>query len=70
MTEGKRSRGRPKSAERVLTNVRFDKRLAGMALAIAKGKGLSISEYLASACEPVISKDYAKLMRELEAKGS
>ena len=58
--------GRPKTSERQDVSIKFDKLLAGKALLIAKGRGISQAEYLTELCRAFIDRDYAKLMRELE----
>ena len=69
MAEKQKVKGRPKSDSEPLTNVRFSKRLAGIAYVLAKAKGISMAEVLATACEPTLSREFAKYMREFEAKG-
>lgn len=61
--------GRPKTSERHDVSIKFDKTLAGKARLITQARGLSIAEYLSEMTRPLIDKDYAKLMRELEGKG-
>lgn len=65
----KRSAGRPKTSERSDVSIKFDKVLAGRARIIAQGKGITMAEYLSEMCQPIIDRDYAKLMRELEDSG-
>jgi hypothetical protein len=58
--------GRPKSSDRQDVSIKFDKLLAGKARLIASGRGISMAEYLSEAVRPIIDRDYARLMRELE----
>jgi hypothetical protein len=62
----KKRMGRPKTSERRDVSIKFDKVLAGRARLIAKGRGISIAEYLSETFRPIIDRDYVKLMRELE----
>jgi hypothetical protein len=64
----KKKMGRPKSSDRQDVSIKFDKTLAGKARLISQGKGVPMSEYLSELARPLIDRDYAKLMRELEAK--
>jgi hypothetical protein len=66
----KKRMGRPKSSDRRDVSIRFDKVLAGRARLIAQGRGISMAEYLSEAARPIIDRDYAKLMRELEGGGA
>jgi len=61
--------GRPKSSVRQDVSIKFDRTLAGKARMIALGKGISMAEYLSEMSRPMIDRDYAKLMRELETPG-
>jgi hypothetical protein len=65
----KKRMGRPPS-ERNDINVKFDRTLASRAKVIAQGHGISLAEYLSAAARPVIDRDYARLMRELEGGAS
>jgi hypothetical protein len=66
----KKKMGRPQSSERQDVSIKFDKVLASRARTIAQGRGISMAEYLSEAIRPVIDRDYAKLMRELEGGAS
>lgn len=46
--------------------IKFDKTLAGKARLISQGRGITMTEYLTEMTRPIIDRDYAKLMRELE----
>jgi hypothetical protein len=59
--------GRPKTSERQDVSIKFDKTLAGKARLISQGRGVSMAEYLSEMTRAIIDRDYAKLMRELEA---
>lgn len=61
--------GRPKTSIRNDVSIKFDKVLAGKARLIAQGRGIPMAEYLSEAVRPIIDRDYAKLMRELEGEG-
>jgi hypothetical protein len=65
-TMAKKKMGRPKTSERLDVSIKFDKTLAGKARLISQGKGVSMAEYLSELTRPLIDRDYAKLMRELE----
>ncbi len=65
----KKPMGRPKTSVRHDVSIKFDKILAGKARLIAQGKGVSMAEYLTETTRPIIDRDYAKLMRELETGG-
>jgi hypothetical protein len=58
--------GRPKSSVRNDVSIKFDKILAGKARLISQARGIAMAEYLSEAVRPLIDRDYAKLMRELE----
>ena len=58
--------GRPKTSERSDVSVKYDKTLAGKARLIAKGRGITLAEYLTELTRTGIDRDYARLMRELE----
>lgn len=59
--------GRPK-AERPDKAVKIDRSLADMAFVIAKYRGVTISEYLTDAFRAVISRDYTKVVHELDKR--
>lgn len=61
--------GRPKTSERQDVSIKFDKTLAGKARLISQGKGVSMAEYLSELARPLIDRDYARLMRDLESGG-
>src|SRR4051794_9251864 len=63
----KKKMGRPKS-ERQDVSIKFDKVLAGKARLISQGRGVSMAEYLTEMTKPLIDRDYARLMRELEER--
>ena len=65
-TMAKKRRGRPKSSDRQDVSIKFDKVLAGRARLIAQGRGIPMAEYLSEIARPIIDRDYARLMRELE----
>jgi hypothetical protein len=48
-------------------SIKFDRTLAGKARLISQGRGIAMSEYLSEMTRSIIDRDYAKLMRELEA---
>lgn len=58
--------GRPKTSVRGDVSIKFDKILARKAKAISDARGISRAEYLSEMARPIIDRDYAKLMRELE----
>jgi hypothetical protein len=62
----KKKMGRPKTSDRQDVSIKFDKTLAGKARLIAQGRGVSMAEYLSEMTRPLIDRDYAKLMRDLE----
>jgi hypothetical protein len=62
----KKTMGRPKSSDRQDVSIKFDRVLAGRARLIAQGRGIPMAEYLSESARPIIDRDYAKLMRELE----
>jgi hypothetical protein len=62
----KRRVGRPKTSERSDVSIKFDKVLAGRARLVAQGRGITMAQYLSEMCQPIIDRDYAKLMRDLE----
>lgn len=61
----KKRMGRPKS-DRQDVSIKFDKTLAGKARLIAQGRGITMTAYLSEMTRPIIDRDYARLMRELE----
>ena len=65
-TMAKKTMGRPKSSDRQDVSIKFDRVLAGRARLIAQGRGIPMAEYLSESARPIIDRDYAKLMRELE----
>ena len=65
-TMAKKPMGRPKSSDRQDVSIKFDRVLAGRARLIAQGRGIPMAEYLSESARPIIDRDYAKLMRELE----
>jgi len=65
----KKKMGRPKTSERGDVSIKFDKTLAGKARLIAQGRGVTMAEYLSEMTRPIIDRDYAKLMRDLEGGG-
>ena len=69
-TMAKKKMGRPRSSERQDVSIKFDKTLAGKARLISQGRGISMAEYLTEMTQPIIDRDYAKLMRELESGGA
>ncbi len=64
----KKSRGRPRG-ERDDAPVKLDRKLVGMAKAIATARGVSVAEYLSGLTTVPINRDYAKMLREAEEKG-
>jgi hypothetical protein len=62
----KKKMGRPRTSGRQDVSIKFDKTLAGKARLISQGRGVSMAEYLTEMTKPIIDRDYAKLMRELE----
>jgi hypothetical protein len=62
----KKRMGRPRTSVRQDVSIKFDKTLARMARLIAEGQGISMAEYLTELTRPMISRDYARLMRDLE----
>jgi hypothetical protein len=61
-------KGRPKG-ERDDAPVKLDRKLVGMAKAIATARGVLVAEYLSTLTTGPIHRDYAKMLREVEAKG-
>ena len=61
-------KGRPKG-DRDDIPVKLDRKLAGMAKAIATARGGTVGEYLSELTSAPIHRDYAKMLRELEQKG-
>jgi hypothetical protein len=61
--------GRPKTSVRIDVSIKFDKILAGKARLISQARGIPMAEYLSESARPLINRDYAKLMRELEGEG-
>ena len=68
-TMAKKQMGRPKTSLRGDVSIKFDKILARKAKAISDARGISRAQYLSELARPMIDKDYAKLMRELEGGG-
>jgi hypothetical protein len=68
-TMAKKRIGRPKSGRHDVS-IKFDKVLAGRARLITQGRGITLAEYLSEITRPIIDRDYAKLMRELEGGSS
>ncbi len=60
--------GRPKG-DRDDVSTRIDRRIVGMARAIAAARGLTIAEYLSDLLAEKVGKDYAAMLRELEKGG-
>jgi hypothetical protein len=69
-TMAKKQMGRPKTSDRHDVSIKFDKILAGRARLIAQGRGVTMAEYLSESARPIIDRDYARLMRELEERTS
>jgi len=61
-------RGRPKG-DRDDIPVKLDRKLAGMAKAIATARGATVGEYLSELTSTQIHRDYARMLRDLEQKG-
>ena len=61
----KKRMGRPKS-ERQDVSIKFDRILAAQARQVALSRGISMAEYLSELSRPLIGRDYAKMLRELE----
>jgi hypothetical protein len=59
--------GRPKS-ERSDKAVKIDRSLADMVFVVAKHHGKTIAQYLTESLWPIVSKDYAKVVRELDKR--
>lgn len=62
----KRRTGRPKSSARKDVSIKFDQGLARKARMIAEATNISMAEYLSELARPLIDRDYARLMRQLE----
>jgi hypothetical protein len=65
----KKKMGRPKTSTRDDVSIKFDRVLGRRAKAIADSRRISMAEYLEEITRPVIDRDYAKLMRELDESG-
>lgn len=62
-------KGRPKTSDRNDVTIRIDRALASMVKAIAMKRGVSAAEVLSELAEGSVSKAYAAMLRELDAKG-
>lgn len=63
-----RPKGRPKRSERDDVTVKIDRAIVGMAKAIATSRGITLAELLSESLEGPISKSYAQMLRDLDAK--
>jgi hypothetical protein len=70
VTMAKKRMGRPKTSERQDVSIKFDRTLARKARLISEGRGISMAEYLSELSRPVIDRDYARLMRDLEEEAA
>lgn len=61
--------GRPKTSVRSDVSIKFDRILAGKARLISQARGIPMAEYLSESVRPIINRDYAKLVRDLEGEG-
>ena len=66
----KKKTGRPATSERDDKSVKFDRHLADLATMIAKGRKVSLAEYLSEAMRDRIQRDYADLMEKFRADPS
>lgn len=64
-----RPRGRPRS-ERDDVTAKLDRAVVLMGKAIARYKGVTLAEYLSDLLEGPVSKEYAKMLREIDARNS
>lgn len=64
-----KARGRPRRSERDDVTVKVDRAIVGMAKAIATSRGIALAELLSELLEAPVSKSYAQMLRDLEAKG-
>lgn len=69
MTDPKPTRGRPKG-DRTDTTVKISRKIAGMAKAVAVGRGISVAELLDQMLDAPMTKAYAGLiaMADQDAK--
>lgn len=64
-----KKRGAPKKPTGVGRHVRLRPAIVTMAETLSRAKGMAMSDYLSDLLEAPISREYAKVMRELERKG-
>jgi hypothetical protein len=64
-----RPRGRPESGRNDVP-AKIDKSVVEMGKAIARYKGISLAEFLSDILEGPVSKEYAKMLREIDARNS
>lgn len=71
VTSMAKKRGRPKSQSPRGDGlqVRIDPQIVGRARLIAGNRGIGVSEYVSALLDGPVAKDYAKLIREMEAEG-
>ncbi len=60
--------GRPKKPGGEGSQVRIDRDLAKMARAVATHNGVQIADYLSGLLRPTITKDYRKMLQELDTE--
>jgi len=58
--------GRPKKPGGEGSQVRIDRDLAKMARAVANHRGIQIADYLSGLLRPTITKDYRKMLQDLD----
>lgn len=63
-----RPRGRKKTSQRDDTAVKIDRAVVGQAKLIATFRGISLAELLSEMLKVPVSRAYAQMLRELEAK--
>ena len=60
--------GRPKKPGGEGSQVRIDRDLAKMARAVANHSGTQLADYLSGLLRPTITKDYRKMLQELDTE--
>lgn len=63
--EGPGRVGRPKTSERNDRVARVDSTILGWAEMVAKGRGISVAEYLSETLREPVSRDFGDLMRKM-----
>ena len=63
-----KAKGRPKSASRIYSTTKIDRRVLGMAKQLAIYRGMTVGELISEMLEKPMEKAYVQMVRDQEAK--